>query len=380
MTTITYPTRAQIVDVTGGPEISPGIVRRTPEESRPHIGKQGLAEEMPDGSVRITLDDGSIIWGSECWWIPINDHAARLMRLARAVAIDVGFAPGTDNRYRDALRLYVEERGVVAVEGVERLLPQQSAEVRAATLIYLGDVDSPETLDTRLALFVHYLKDDAPEVRDAAGLALADLDDVRAVPHLLAAIDKERFATLRNFYGLAVEYLQRDRNDPPVTQMVQRSSIKHHEVWARLAGTASDLKAWERLSDEALTNFDQSIADEEGKPMSVELPDGDGRAKVIVGKFHVAPDFLRIIERLDALEDALRQLRSKLDSPAYDNLEMALASVEHLLDAAPLAAIRECAGAFTQWYDQWRIGVDPQSAQKVYEWLAMLDPGDGEGE
>lgn len=83
---ITYPTRARIIDVTGRPDL------RTPEASRAHIGKEGLAtmvEEVvtnDDGSpilcenghswtfpnVTIMLDDGGILHGYECWWEPIS--------------------------------------------------------------------------------------------------------------------------------------------------------------------------------------------------------------------------------------------------------------------------------------------------------------------
>jgi hypothetical protein len=32
-----------------------------------------LQKKMPDGNVRITLDDGFVIWGYECWWEPQNN-------------------------------------------------------------------------------------------------------------------------------------------------------------------------------------------------------------------------------------------------------------------------------------------------------------------
>lgn len=44
-----------------------------------------------------------------------------------------------------------------------------------------------------------------------------------------------------------------------------------------------------------------------------------------------------------------------------------------LLETAPLEAIRECAEAFGQWYDQWRIGYDAESAIKVYAWLSEVE-------
>ena len=69
-----YPTRCRILDVTG--ETLPGttIGLATPPVSKPHVGKEGLAEKIGEGfdySVRITLDDGTILWGWECWWEPI---------------------------------------------------------------------------------------------------------------------------------------------------------------------------------------------------------------------------------------------------------------------------------------------------------------------
>ena len=64
-----YPLRCKIRDVTDI-EVFPGIIGRTPDISKPHVGKQGLAEKI-DGTVRITLDDGNVIYGHECWWTPV---------------------------------------------------------------------------------------------------------------------------------------------------------------------------------------------------------------------------------------------------------------------------------------------------------------------
>jgi len=54
-----YPVRCEIIDVTGI-EVFPGIEGKTPDVSKPHIGKRGLAEKV-DGYVRITLDDSNIL-------------------------------------------------------------------------------------------------------------------------------------------------------------------------------------------------------------------------------------------------------------------------------------------------------------------------------
>jgi len=67
---IKYPTRCKIIDVTG--QEWHGFTANTPEQSKPHIGKEGIARRSCHG-VTITLDDGSIIHGYDCWWEPLND-------------------------------------------------------------------------------------------------------------------------------------------------------------------------------------------------------------------------------------------------------------------------------------------------------------------
>lgn len=70
-----YPMRCVIVDIAGKliDEFNLNIVAATPEISKPHVGKHGLAERIDDWTVKITLDDGNIIYGYECWWMPEDE-------------------------------------------------------------------------------------------------------------------------------------------------------------------------------------------------------------------------------------------------------------------------------------------------------------------
>ena len=68
--TMKYPTKCEIIDVIGK-EVLPNIMGNTPEASKPHIGKKGIASKDEHGRVTIQLDDGNIIYGYECWWRPI---------------------------------------------------------------------------------------------------------------------------------------------------------------------------------------------------------------------------------------------------------------------------------------------------------------------
>jgi len=80
MKEIKYPTRCKIIDVTGMKHPTLDADMLTPDESKPHIGKTGLAEYISDndmpfgGRVKITLDNGNIIYGDECWWVPIKEN------------------------------------------------------------------------------------------------------------------------------------------------------------------------------------------------------------------------------------------------------------------------------------------------------------------
>lgn len=73
MSELSYPVRCVIVDV-DGEELIPGSgwVMRTPEASKPHIGKHGTARkvydpDMPDNyRIRVVLDDGTELDGGEC--------------------------------------------------------------------------------------------------------------------------------------------------------------------------------------------------------------------------------------------------------------------------------------------------------------------------
>lgn len=69
---VDYPVRARIIDVTGEMLPNTNIALRTPEASKPFIGREGLAEKLANGRVRVTLDGGGTIFGDECWWEPLN--------------------------------------------------------------------------------------------------------------------------------------------------------------------------------------------------------------------------------------------------------------------------------------------------------------------
>ena len=70
-----YPVRCRIVDV-DGKEVMPGFTGRTPEVSKPHVGKYGNAS-LSKGVVKIELDGGGAIYGHECWWEAVDPETPK---------------------------------------------------------------------------------------------------------------------------------------------------------------------------------------------------------------------------------------------------------------------------------------------------------------
>lgn len=77
---IVYPTRCRVIGIEGqAVPGAPHLVCKTPEISKPHVGKLGVAERTVVGgydTVRLTLDDGTVLYGYECWWEPVKGAAA----------------------------------------------------------------------------------------------------------------------------------------------------------------------------------------------------------------------------------------------------------------------------------------------------------------
>jgi hypothetical protein len=62
------------IEQADGVEILPGIVAADPEAAKPYFEKlgwcdeQAFSPELGRPNPKITLDDGSVLWGYECWW------------------------------------------------------------------------------------------------------------------------------------------------------------------------------------------------------------------------------------------------------------------------------------------------------------------------
>lgn len=70
-------------------------------------------------------------------------------------------------------------------------------EIASEAIRWAGRFDHPSSYDARLSLAERCLCNDSARVRDAASVALASMDDERAVPALRTAIEREKYGELR---------------------------------------------------------------------------------------------------------------------------------------------------------------------------------------
>jgi HEAT repeat protein len=129
-----------------------------------------------------------------------------LLRLAKEERFQDGMESNLSQGLAAMIRRYPADamatlRNIIDSGGVSKSL---TAEVIES----VSRVNNPESRDARFSLVVSYLRDDSPVVRDAAGTALAYMDDKRAIDYLQSAIEAEPIPTLREDLAQVAEQLR----------------------------------------------------------------------------------------------------------------------------------------------------------------------------
>jgi len=126
---------------------------------------------------------------------PLGEILKALFREAGSITFEDGME---SNFSRELVRL-VRRYGKTAMEVITTLIVNDNvnAEVAAETLRWLGRVDHPPSHHDRLWLLEKSLFSTSALVRDGAVLGLASLDDPHAIPYLRQAIEREKYASLR---------------------------------------------------------------------------------------------------------------------------------------------------------------------------------------
>jgi hypothetical protein len=126
---------------------------------------------------------------------PLGEILKALFREARSIT----FEDGMESDFSRELVRLVRQYGKTAMAVITSLIVNDNvnAEVAAETLRWLGRVDHPPSHHDRLWLLERSLLSTSVLVRDGAALGLASLDDPHAIPYLRQAIDREKYASLR---------------------------------------------------------------------------------------------------------------------------------------------------------------------------------------
>lgn len=122
---------------------------------------------------------------------------------------DERFEDGIDSNLSAGIRVLFQNYAGDFARVLDEQLKMHSVGPRILTEILhtLGSIEDSETKDWRFSTLVGYLRSPSVLARDAAAVALSYLDDVRAEPFLLAAIERESNVELREDLRSVVEQL-----------------------------------------------------------------------------------------------------------------------------------------------------------------------------
>jgi HEAT repeat protein len=137
---------------------------------------------------------------------PVEDKFQRLFSLA----MEEEFEYGIESEFAKGINRLIRENGDDAIRALASFIQYEDVnnEVASEAVRALGRITDPSTYPMRLWLLSHCLFNESPEIRDAASLGLASLDDPQASPYLKIAIEGEKDEGLRENLRLVLEQLE----------------------------------------------------------------------------------------------------------------------------------------------------------------------------
>jgi len=146
----------------------------------------------------------------------LDDETERLAEIEREVrhlfwrARDEVFEDGVGSAFGRQLNLHVSGYGIDLMSVLESLYESSSLNeaVLAEALVVLAHIDDPLTQKNRLSFALGALDHESATVRDAAGLALAVLDDATTAAQVREAARREPVAELRVELGRVADLLE----------------------------------------------------------------------------------------------------------------------------------------------------------------------------
>lgn len=172
---------------------STDIFARESQSSRSRHEEAGAESIVPGGRTADQRSSSTAI---------TPDDPVQLRAQARALfqgAHEETFEDGMESRFSTALSSLIQIHGTAAVEVIHELISAGSRWRQPASeaLRWLGRLEDPPTHAARLWVLEQALQHPSAQVRDAAGLGLASMDEPHAIPALIEAIARESVPSLR---------------------------------------------------------------------------------------------------------------------------------------------------------------------------------------
>ena len=120
------------------------------------------------------------------------------------------FEDGMESRFSCSLTEFILENGDAGVHIVGGLIYSGSVNVGVGeeALRWIGHMEHPETYSSRIFWSERCLFSAHPRIRDAAGLALASMDNTTAIPALKRAIGYESHTILKSDLQQVLDQLE----------------------------------------------------------------------------------------------------------------------------------------------------------------------------
>jgi HEAT repeat protein len=120
------------------------------------------------------------------------------------------FEDGLESEFARKLKCVIEREGESAIDSLASVVsaPDVNEGLAAEALRVIGRMNDPLTHDKRLSLLEGALFGPAARVRDAASVGLASLDDPRAIPCVIRAINDESSSELREDMKQVLQQLE----------------------------------------------------------------------------------------------------------------------------------------------------------------------------
>ncbi len=120
------------------------------------------------------------------------------------------FEYGIESEFAKKIDLWIYKYGDMVIEVLQRLVFQDDADtdVGCEALRVIGRAEHETSHISRLKLLQRGIFSSVPQIRNGSALGLAYLDDPKAIPFLMQAIEREKINWLKKYFQQVIDQLE----------------------------------------------------------------------------------------------------------------------------------------------------------------------------